>query len=155
MRSETTLTWLQHDEESDNDDLYYDPVDTDSGDNSSSAFIWTSAKVEDSPEHTVMRLPETVEERLFDRDPLNSLDLVARIDGMFRILDLVSEQGSGGLGIHFSAIRSQFCLTLNITCSGQDHNRSSRIKSIHERIISRCLYLSNEGRLQRFRPYFR
>jgi hypothetical protein len=41
-----------------------------------------------------------------------SLDLVTCIDGMFRILDLVSEQGSGGLGmLFFSKSEDTNCLT--------------------------------------------
>lgn len=40
-----------------------------------------------------------------------SLDLVTCIDGMFRILDLVSEQGSGGLGMFFFKSEGMVCLT--------------------------------------------
>jgi hypothetical protein len=34
-------------------------------------------------------------------EPQTELDLVTRVKGMYRILDLISEPGSGGLGDYF------------------------------------------------------
>ena len=64
----TTFIWQQHVEESDDDDLYYDAIDT---------------NIAHDPPKSPM-----------------SLDLITCIDNMFRILDLGSEQGSGGLGMN-------------------------------------------------------
>jgi hypothetical protein len=65
--------------------------------------------------------------------PPKSLDMVTYIDGMFRILDLVSEQGSGGLGIiSFFLCQKASLSNLRPKCSGQYHNRSRRTKSIHQ-----------------------
>jgi hypothetical protein len=77
------LIWLQDGEETDGDDVL-------------SAF----SEVDVSMAEPTMR---TVVDALADSPAARtqSLDLVACIDGMFRILDLVSEQGSGGLGMFF------------------------------------------------------
>jgi hypothetical protein len=77
------LIWLQDGEETDGDDTF-------------SAF----SEADVSMEEPTMR---TVVDALADSPVARtqSLDLVTCIDGMFRILDLVSEQGSGGLGMFF------------------------------------------------------
>lgn len=81
------MIWLQDGEETDGDDTF-------------SAF----SEADVSMEEPTMR---TVVDALADSPVARtqSLDLVTCIDGMFRILDLVSEQGSGGLGMFFSSSR--------------------------------------------------
>jgi len=77
------------------------------GDDAFSAF----SEADVSTEEPTMR---TVVDALADSPVARtqSLDLVTCIDGMFRILDLVSEQGSGGLGIFiFSKSEDTVCLT--------------------------------------------
>jgi hypothetical protein len=59
----------------------------------------------------VIGLTIVIAKRPVARDPAKSLDLVTCVDGMFRILDLVSEQGSGGLGINIFSFKRQVCLT--------------------------------------------
>ena len=78
--------WLQDGEEADNDD-------DDDDDDVSSGF--SDSEADFSTEEP------TVADGLADSPVARtqSLDLVTRIDGMLRILDLVSEQGSGGLGM--------------------------------------------------------
>ncbi|TDL23180.1 hypothetical protein BD410DRAFT_721351 [Rickenella mellea] len=48
----------------------------------------------------------------------NELDLVERIDGMFRILDLITEQGSGGLVDKIIIAQEQFSDLINELCPG-------------------------------------
>ena len=98
VRSDKALIYSQHSEDSDEDDLYLDcPMDADGDD--SSALSWTGARsaMAESPNQSVIELPIDAK-RPVAGGPPKSLDLVTSIDGMFRILDLVSEQGSGGLG---------------------------------------------------------
>lgn len=90
------MIWLQHGEESDADDwdVLQEADSDDLSTVSSEAGVWSC--IEEPTRYTVA-------EALAD-NPMaraTSLDLVTCISSMFRILDLVSEQGSGGLGMVF------------------------------------------------------
>jgi hypothetical protein len=83
VRSDTALIWLQDGEETDGDDVF-------------SAFSEADVSME---EPTMRNVVDALADSPVART--QSLDLVTCVDGMFRILDLVSEQGSGGLGMFF------------------------------------------------------
>ena len=77
------MIWFQDGEETDGDDVF-------------SAISEADLSVEEPTMRTVVdALADSPVART------QSLDLVTCIDGMFRILDLVSEQGSGGFGMFF------------------------------------------------------
>lgn len=60
------------------------------------------------------------------------IDLVDMICDAYRILDLVSEQGSGGLGEHSSCVSAGINSENLISCSGQDcaYNESTTTASL-------------------------
>jgi hypothetical protein len=72
-------------------------------------------------------------------------DLLARIRGLYRLLDLINEQGSGGAGMikvpHCYIIKTQ----LTSFPSGQDHHRSRFRGDAYERYLPRCLYFHDKG----------
>ena len=81
-----------------------------------------------------------------DCGPLNDPnDLMHSIKGMYRILDLISEIGSGGLGaVHLSGL---VCHPLNIYNSGKGHHRPRIIETFRQRCLSWGLCLLDKDRL--------
>jgi len=75
----------------------------------------------------------------------NDTDLVFRIRGLYRLLDLISEQGSGEAGR--VNVPSCYISRLNPRSfpRGQDHHRSRVRGEVCERHLSRCLYLRDKG----------
>jgi len=72
----------------------------------------------------------------------DDLDLAFFITGLYRILDLITEQGSGGLGN--TLCRGQHILAHTFP-SGQDYNLSEFSQSLHQHRLPRCLRLYDKG----------
>jgi hypothetical protein len=73
------------------------------------------------------------------------MDLLSRIHGLYRLLDLISEQGSGGAGMMIASSMAQRELTVSPLRSGQDHYCAGVRGETRPRHPSRCLYFNDEG----------
>ena len=76
--------------------------------------------------------------------PSDPNDLMYSIEGMYRILDLVSETGSGGLGTtHISAFVGY---PLTMYNSGKGHHQPRIIEAFRQQGLSRSLCLFDKDR---------
>jgi hypothetical protein len=72
-------------------------------------------------------------------------DLMYSVKGMYRILDLISEMGSGGLGMaHTLALVLYLLTTHNST---KDHHRSRIVEAFRQQDLSWSLCFLNEDQL--------
>jgi hypothetical protein len=72
-------------------------------------------------------------------------DLVHSIKSMYRVLDLISEQGSGGLGDFIFLSEPPF--ESLIFLSGQNYHCAGFTPDIHQCHMSRCICVSDKCRL--------
>jgi hypothetical protein len=72
-------------------------------------------------------------------------DIMHRIPGLYRILDLHSEQSSGGLGASAFPRGPPNEYILSIVNSRQDYHFARIFGSFYQCSPSRCLYLNDEG----------
>ena len=73
-------------------------------------------------EHTTITDP--IDVVMHDEPKLNDPDLLYRIRGLYRLLDLINEQGSGGAGMIKASYATLSRLKLPLFPSGQGHHRS-------------------------------
>jgi hypothetical protein len=82
------------------------------------------------------------DEVVVGKTPKESIDLVNRVRGLYRILDLVGETGSNGLGTRQPFLVFFMLLIIPSLISRQNRHLSNFAWAIHQRSLSGCLLIS-------------
>ena len=82
---------------------------------------------------------------MHDEPKGNDPDLLYRIRGLYRLLDLINEPGSGGAGVIKTSYTTLSRLKLPLFPSGQGHHRSRFRGEACERHLPGCLHLRVKG----------
>ncbi len=104
------------------------------------------------PTHPVIEEQATIPDPIgvvMDKEPKgNDPDLLYRIRGLYRLLDLINEQGSGGAGMIDAPYATLSRLKLPLFPSGQGHHRSRVRGEVCQRHLPGCLHLRVKGDLK-------
>ncbi len=101
------------------------------------------------PTHPIIEEQPTITDPMdvvmHDEPKGNDPDLLYRIRGFYRLLDLINEQGSGGAGMINASHSKLSGLKLPFLPSGQGHHRSRVRGEVCERYLPGCLHLRVKG----------
>ena len=123
------------------------PVEGDIGDGVS--FHLDASSPNQQPTHPVIEEHTTITDPIavvmHDEPEGSDPDLLSRIRGLYRLLDLINEQGSGGAGMIKAPYTTLLRLKLPLFPSGQGHHRSRVRGEVGERHLPGCLHLRVKG----------
>src|SRR5258706_5054210 len=104
------------------------------------------------PTHPVIEEQPTITDPIdvvmHDEPKGNDPDLLYRIRGLYRLLDLIDEQGSGGAGMINAPYATLSRLKLPLFPSRQGHHRSRVRGEVCQRHLPGCLHLRVKGDLK-------
>ena len=103
------------------------------------------ATITDPIDVVMHEITDPIDVVMHDEPKGNDPDLLYRIRGLYRLLDLINEQGSGGAGMIKSPYSTLSRLKLPLFPSGQGHHRSRVSGEACERHLPGCLHLRVKG----------